>query len=309
MRKSVDMRAPAVVWALRVCWLGLPFTAGDAMGAALDGRSTAVVVVAVVLAWIGWGAGMVASVVPLPVTLTVLRIVAPAAPVVAVAVSTVWAPDAATTFDALLGVLGAALAVIATACALSGATADAYVDGASYGDERRFALRVPVAFMAGPIPVFWSAMIGGVVVGALATAAGVWVLGVGAFVVAAAVARPAVRSFHALSRRWLVFVPAGVTLIDHLSLVDPVLFPARRIARIGPAYDDSTATDYSQAALGLVIEIAFDSPVEVVERTARAEGELRAVSAVLVGPCRPGAVVAEAARRGLRAGVTEPVTD
>ena len=135
---------------------------------------------------------------------------------------------------------------------------------------------------------------------AVLLAAQQWIGGVVLTVIGAAIAVPAVKAFHGLSRRWLVFVPAGVTLIDHIGLVDPVLFPARQISAFGPAVEATTATDLTQQALGLVLEISFDSPVEVMARTSKVEGELQLLKAVLISPTRPGAVVAEADRRGLR---------
>lgn len=300
MRKSWGMRTHPVVWALRVCWLTLPFTAGDAIGAALDARSTPVTLVVGVIAWATWAAGLIASLVAHPVALTVIRIVVPTAPVAAVAALTVWAPDGATASDSVLGFVGLGVALVATAAAMSGATADEYVDGASYGAERRFALRVPTTFLLGPIPVFWAVLVAGCVGGPMLLAARQWVAGAALAALGAVVALPAVRAFHGLSKRWIVFVPAGATLIDHLSLVDPVLFPTRRIAAFGPALDGTTATDLTQGALGLVVEVGFDSPVEITARTSKAAGEVQLVRAVLVSPSRPGAVVTEAMARGLQ---------
>lgn len=295
------MRTHPVVWALRVGWLILPFTLGDAISAALDGRSTPVVVVVGTLSWVVWAAVLVASLVAHPMALTVIRVGTPVAPIAAMAALTVWSPNTATLGGSTLGFVGLGAALAATAAALSGATADEFVDGASYGAERRFALRVPSAFLLGPIPIFWLVLVGGCLGGPIALAARQWVVGVVLTLVGLMVAAPAIKAFHALSRRWLVFVPAGATLIDHLGLVDPVLFPAARISNLGPALDGTDATDLTQNALGLVIEIAFDVPVEITARTAKTEGELRLVRAVLVSPTRPGAVVTEAAQRSLGA--------
>ena len=294
------MRAHPVVWALRVCWLSLPFTTGDVVGHSLDGRSTAVTVVVATLAWAGWATVLIATIVAHPVALTVLRILTPVAPVATVAALTVWAPDDLPTSGTVLGGIGLVAALVATAAALSGVVADEYVDAASYGAERRFALRVPTTFLLGPVPVFWLTLVGGCLLGPVLLAAQQWIGGAVLTVIGLAIAVPAVKAFHGLSRRWLVFVPAGVTLIDHIGLVDPVLFPARQISAFGPAVEATTATDLTQQALGLVLEISFDTPVEVTARTSKAEGELQLLKAVLISPTRPGAVVAEADRRGLR---------
>jgi hypothetical protein len=294
------MRTHPVVWALRACWLVLPFTVGDALGRALDGRSAAVTVVAAGLAWAGWVAVLVASLVPRPGALTTLRLLAPAGALAAIALVFVAAPggeSAGSTASAMVGIVAA---IAAAACALTAVTADAYVDGASYGDERRFALRAPVAFLLGPIPVFWLALVGGLTVGPLLLAARQWVVGAIVTAIGLAVARPALTAFAGLASRWLVFVPAGVTLKDHLALIDPVLFPTRQIAGFGPAVAGTDATDLTQNAPGLVLEAVFTTPVEIVARLARAEGEVRLVQAILLCPGRPGAVMAEAQRRGVR---------
>ena len=93
--------------------------------------------------------------------------------------------------------------------------------------------------------------------------------------------------------------------VDELvELLDPTIVASYlgglSVQALGPAVEATTATDLTQQALGLVLEISFDSPVEVTARTSKAEGELQLLKAVLISPTRPGAVVAEADRRGLR---------
>jgi len=282
-----------------VCWLVLPFTSGEVIGAALADRSTPVVAVVAALTWLVWAAVLIASLVPHPIALTVLRVLTPTAPIATVGGLAVWAPDPLPRSTLVLGTVGLVASLVATFAATSGVVADDFVDGASYGDERRFALRVPTTFLIGPIPLFWVTLVGGCLGGPILLAAGNWAVGAVVTAVGLATAVPAVKAFHGLSRRWLVFVPAGTTLIDHLGLVDPVLFPATQIAAFGPAVAGTSATDLTQGSTGLVIEVAFDAPVEVMARTSRHEGELQLVRAVLISPVRPGAVVTEATRRGL----------
>ncbi|NLA35777.1 MAG: hypothetical protein GX868_08810 [Actinobacteria bacterium] len=294
------MTSDPLVWLLRIVWLALPFTLGDAIGAALDGRSGAVVTVGAAMSWLVWIVGLVASFITVPAALTALRWVAPAAPVAAIALLFIESPaqgDIAGT--SIPGVIGLAAALIAAACALSGQVADNYANGASYGDERRFALKVPLGLILGPIPGFWLLSVPGSILGILALAAKNWAIGVPLTVVGVAISIVALRSVHLLNRRWLVFVPAGVTLVDHLALVDPALFPKARITHFGPAYTDTTATDLTSKATGLVLEMAFDIQVDISRRTGRDGGEVTLVNAVLISPVRPGAVMREAAGRGL----------
>ncbi len=66
-------------WAVRVLWVALPFTAGPVLGDALSAASGPVQIVASVGLWAGWAVGVVATAVALPVSLTALRVLAPAA--------------------------------------------------------------------------------------------------------------------------------------------------------------------------------------------------------------------------------------
>src|SRR5918995_1540676 len=66
-------------WPARLTWLLLPLVSGPALGDALNGTSRPVQVVASVGLWVGWAAVLVATLVPTTVSLTALRVVAPAA--------------------------------------------------------------------------------------------------------------------------------------------------------------------------------------------------------------------------------------
>ncbi len=287
------MRTHPSMWLLRALWLALPFTAGDAIGAATDGRLASVRAAAAVLAWLAWAIGMIAAAVPHPLALTALRLLAPAAPI-ATAVATIVAERVPAT-----AVVGLVVSALAAVVALTGWVADCHVDAASYGHERRFALRIPGTFLFGPIPVFWTLCVVMPTVAILAAAARVWWLAAGAALLAAVAMRPGLRAFHGLSQRWLVFVPAGVTVVDHVGLVDPVFLSKQSIVRLGPAFADGDHLDLTSSAMGLAIEVRVGSTVELTKRSGRDEGDLIAVSAVAVAPARPAEVLAEAKRRGV----------
>ena len=68
------------------------------------------------------------------------------------------------------------------------------------------------------------------------------------------------RSLHQLNRRWVVLVPAGLVLHDHLALNEPTLFQKSEIDLIGPASIDTDATDFTQGAYGLALEVRCESP-------------------------------------------------
>ena len=106
---KVSSRATLLL--LRVAWATLPLTAGPAATAGLRGWSDGPRVVAEVLLWGAWSAGLLAVLAPRPETLTALRVVAPASLGVVVAVTTGGAPSAIATIGALVAtVVCAALA-------------------------------------------------------------------------------------------------------------------------------------------------------------------------------------------------------
>lgn len=278
-------------WPVRAAWLVLPLVTGPAIGAALDEASRPVQVVTSVGAWAGWAAVLVATLVPTTASLTALRVAAPSAVVAALAALVAEGADPATALG-LAGALAVALV------ALAPEAAEAFVDGSSYGDERRLPLRTPVGLLAGPVELAWLAVAAGVAAGPLLLAAEQWVAGVAALAVGAPAAWWGVRVLHTLARRWLVFVPTGLVVHDPLTLLDPILLRRDLVASLGPAPADSSALDLTGGAAGLALEARFTVPVELLPAAPRgATAELVTVPAVLVTPSRPGRVMAEARRR------------
>ena len=130
-------------WPLRVAWALLPLVLGPLLADALDPRDDLFRTGVSVALWVLWALTLLATAVPRPLTLTLVRIVVPASVPAAA-----WAAVAhgAHTNTAV----GLVAALVVTVCALLPTTGDAFVDGASYGDERRFLLRPPGAFLLGP---------------------------------------------------------------------------------------------------------------------------------------------------------------
>ena len=275
-------------WPLRVVWLLVPVVAGPALADALADRSRAVQVVASVLAWAGWAVGLGAMSILRSSTLTVVRVVVPGALTVSI-----WsAIGAERPVWAAAGVgIGAVAALLLAAPGLS----DSFVDGSSYGTERRVALKIPAALLVLPVPLSWAAVAAGVVTGPLLLAASQWVLGAIACVVGSGLVFLGVRQLHLLSRRWIVFVPAGLVVHDPFSLTDPILFPRASVVRVGPAAEGvasaADVVDSTGRALGLVLEVRSDDPVKVGIRSGRRVEERDGVHALLVTPTQPAATL------------------
>ncbi len=286
------MHAHPVSWLARVVWLTLPFTVGAAIGPALADRSSGVSLVVSLIVWVGWAIGAIGLLTPLPIALTAVRIVGPAA--VPVAAAAAWGGD----LDAV-SITGIVVAVVAAVLCCSGWVADEHVDGPSYGPERRFALRAPGGLLLSGIPLAWVLVVAGATVGPLLLGARQWVLGGVLTTLGWAVAALGARSLHTLSQRFIVFVPAGVTLVDPSILVDAVLFPRTSLLSFGPAPLDGERCDLSQQALGLALEVVTREPTSLTVRTERRRAEERTSRAVVFTPARPAAVLAEAASRKL----------
>jgi len=285
------------LWPLRVLWLALPVLCGPCLTDALDGRSGPIRLVALVLAYAAWGVGLAASLVPHPLSLTALRTLAPATLAAAIWATLAGGDPSAADVLALVATAGV------TALALSPLVGDVFVDGGSYGPERRMALRPSTALLAGPIELAWVVAVAGAVAGPLLLAAEQWVLGAVVLVVGWAATSVAVRSLHQLSRRWVVFVPTGLVLHDPLSTPEPHLFLRRSVQRIGPAtVDDAAAADtldLSQGAAGLVLELKLNESHDVLVSERRGQSRTVDTTRILFVPTRAAALLDEARERRL----------
>ena len=269
-------------------------TAGPAVAAALDPWSTAPRLLATVVLWAVWGAGLLATLVPRPAGLTVLRVAAGLAVLVAV-----LATGDASAGESAAGLVGTLAVVIV---ALNPAVGFAFVNGAAYGDERRFPLRLPPALLLGPLPLAVPVLGLGAAAGPLLLAGGHPVPGVLAVLAGWPVAAALARSLYSLSQRWAVLVPAGIVLKDPLALADSVLFPRERVASLRPLpYPTAPAADVCDLRLGaatgsLVLELTEE--VTVVRTSARRRGgEMVRARRLAFSPRLPDLLLADATRR------------
>ena len=289
-------------WLVPALWLILPLVAGPAFADALDPRSRPVQLVASIGLWAIWAATLGATLVPRSVTLTALRIVAPASFAAAA-----WAALATPTFGAD-DVAALTVTLLVTIASLSAFTGAVFVNGSAYGDERRLPLRPPAALLLGPLELAWAVCVVGAVAGPLLLAASSWILGGVALLIGWPAAWFAARALHGLSDRWIVFVPAGFVVHDLMALTDPLLLPRRLVTAVGPALADTRAPDFTLGASGLALQVDLAEPVEftpVPRRTRpgqRPKPEPARVDSLLFTPSRPGAVLREARRRRLPVG-------
>lgn len=285
-------------WAPALVWLSLPLTAGSAFAHALDSRSTAVTMTGAIGLWSLWLLGLIAALVPSTVSLTAIRVLMPAS-VVAAGWAALAVPNGAEFAEsAALGVT-----TLCAVLSLSAAVGYTFVNGSSYGDERRLPLRPPGPVLFGPLELVWAAMVASVFAGPFLIASKQWIPGTIVSALAVLFVLVGSRALHQLSKRWLVFVPAGIVLVDRSALLDALLVQRHVVSSIGLAREDSTATDLSVGAVGIQVEIRLSTIDSIIPTPLRRDRhkiiEPIEVTAVRCTPSRPAWVLDEAKARRL----------
>jgi hypothetical protein len=278
------------LWVPRILWIAVAVAGVWSIGEALDGRSAAVRTTVMIGGWAVWGIGVVALMVPSTLGLTVMRMAA------ALAVGTAvvsWIGGAAPTAGSCF-VASAALCGLLVGGAGFG---QCCVQASAYGDEQRFLLRPPAAFLL-PVAIAGVVWVGAVLAAPLLLASTQWLAGVAVAVVAVLLTWVLLPRFNALSRRWLVFVPAGVVVHDQVVLAETLMVSRPDIVGIELALADTGAADFTGPAAGHAIEISMRSMSTALLAPTKAtpRGTALHVQAFIVAPTRPG-VVLRAARR------------
>jgi len=214
-------------------WVSLPITTAPAISACLDPHSAPVRNVTIALLALAWLVTLAALAVARPLGLTALRTAAPIAAGLAIVAAASGRPSA------WAGALAVVVTLVAAVLAGSAEVGRWCAQGAAYGDEERYPLRVPPSLLVTLVPIALVLFTAGVATGPLLLAARAWIPGAIAVLVGALVVIGTVRSLHPLSRRWAVIVPAGFVLHDPMTLSDPLLFMREHVAGLAPL--DGTA--------------------------------------------------------------------
>ena len=243
--------------------------------------------------WSAWAVALIASAVPVPASLSVLRLVVPGAPLASLAAVLHGVGP-------LAGVGALASTVVVAVGVFAAEVGEVFVQGGAYGDEQRFPLRVPGPLVLGPLPLGWLLSFGLAAVGLLALAARGWVAGALCTPIGIALAATFARRCHRLSRRFTVFVPAGFVLHDHLVLVETAMFAKGTISGFRLAPIDTQAADATGGALGPAVELQLgEAGTIVLTDPSQPGGRALHVRSVLFSPSRPGRFLAAAAQRAM----------
>ena len=273
------------LWGPRVFWLGVGVAGAWSIGDALVGRSAAVRTTVMIGAWLVWGIGVVALVVPSTLGLTVMRMISALSCGAAVLSWIAGAPP----------IRGAAFVACALVCGVLIGGADfgqQCVQASAYGDEQRFLLRPPAAFLP---PITLAGLVWGMAVLAapLLLACGRWITGVLAAIVAALLTVLLLPRFTALARRWLVFVPAGIVVHDQVVLGETLMVPGTEFLGLDLALAGTEAADFTGPAAGHAVEIRLRSMGNALLAPTKTSprGVALHMQSFIVAPTRPGLVL------------------
>ena len=210
--------------------------------------------------WTGVGASLL---VPSPISLTIMRTVVPLSVVVSVVASQP---------------LAVFCSVVALIVCMSPVFVDAMVQGGAYGDETRFALRTPLPYVV-PAVVAWLLYTAALIGGSLLLAARQYIFGAVLVAMGILLSRTIPRRLHRLARRWLVLVPVGIVVHDHLVLHETIMAHSGKILSVTRTSDVGEAADLTGGVVGDRITIALTEADKVVLSaiTAKALGTTEAL--------------------------------
>ena len=210
--------------------------------------------------WTGVGASLL---VPSPISLTIMRTVVPLSVVVSVVASQP---------------LAVFCSVVALIVCTSPVFVDAMVQGGAYGDETRFALRTPLPYVV-PAVVAWLLYTAALIGGSLFLAARQYIFGAVLVAIGIIFSRTIPRRLHRLARRWLVLVPVGIVVHDHLVLHETIMAHSGKILSVTRTSDVGEAADLTGGVVGDRITIALTEADKVVLSaiTAKALGTTEAL--------------------------------
>jgi hypothetical protein len=245
------------LWMARLAWVIVALCAP--WWSLADNRSVAVASVLMVWGWGVWLIVAIALLVSTPPSLTAIRIATPL--VVAQSIAVLWHGDP--TQNAFLQAFAVAGAIVAWRLTLHRAIVDNMVQGGAYGQEIRFALRTPWPHVL-PAIIAWALFLPSLYLGTLLLAATQWIPGIVLTVLGLALCRTVPRRIHRLARRWLVLVPAGVVIHDHMVLAETMMIRRHNITSINVTRQSGDEADLTGGVLGPRIVLALRNADKVI---------------------------------------------
>lgn len=246
-----------------------------------DGASTATSTALLVWGWTLWLVTAIGLLVPSPLSLTTIRC---ATPLVVLASLMSVSP------------LAVFASIVMLIIGFSPLFADVMVQGGAYGEEKRFALRTPVPQML-PTVIAWGVLSFSLIGGSLYITSTQYIIGVPLAAVGILLATRVPKMLHRHSRRWLVIVPAGIVVHDHLVLAETVMSPRSKIASLSVVAEAGETADFTGGVAGqrLAVQLREADKIVLSRITAKILGTTEAlhVTTFSVAPRRLNAALAE----------------
>lgn len=284
--KHIDKMTPVVVWASRLSVIATGL-AVPLLNNALRQMSSLTGISSTVGIWLLWSIALLCTLVPSSSALTAIRLALPTIFVIVAA--------AAVAIGISSGVAAAlAISLLASLLIFSGDIGDSFVQLAAYGDERRYLLRCPPAMLLVQV-LSWLVWLTLTIASINLLASDALILGAIVAIVALLLAIVLPRRFHRFSRRWLVSVPAGLVIHDHVVLAETAMFMNNAVIEVGIDLAPSEAADLSGKCSGVGLLIALkDFDTVVLAATPKTPGGSAIhVKSMRVCPTRPGRAITE----------------
>ena len=284
--KHIDKMTPVIVWASRLSVIATGL-AVPLLNNALRQMSSLTGISSTVGIWLLWSIALLCTLVPSSSALTAIRLALPTIFVIVAAV--------AVAIGISSGVAAAlAISLLASLLIFSGDIGDSFVQLAAYGDERRYLLRCPPAMLLVQV-LSWLVWLTLTIVAINLLASDALILGAIVAIAALLLAIVLPRRFHRFSRRWLVSVPAGLVIHDHVVLAETAMFMNNAVIEVGIDLAPSEAADLSGKCSGVGLLIALkDFDTVVLAATPKTPGGSAIhVKSMRVCPTRPGRAITE----------------
>jgi len=284
--KHIDKMAPVVVWASRLSVIATGL-AVPLLNNALRQMSSLTGISSTVGIWLLWSIALLCTLVPSSSALTAIRLALPTIFVIVAAVAVV--------IGIASGVAAAlAISLLASLLIFSGDIGDSFVQLAAYGDERRYLLRCPPAMLLVQV-LSWLVWLTLTIVAINLLASDALILGAIVAIAALLLTIILPRRFHRFSRRWLVSVPAGLVIHDHVVLAETAMFMNNAVIEVGIDLAPSEAADLSGkcSGVGLLIALKEFDTVVLAATPKTPGGSAIHVKSMRVCPTRPGRAITE----------------
>jgi len=228
-----------------------------------EDASTATSLALLMWGWSLWVFTVIELLVPSPMALSAVRCISP----IAVVASFIAVSPLAVFASVVVLIIG-----------FSPLFADVMVQGGAYGEEKRFSLRTPIPQMA-PTVVAWGVLSFALIGGSLFITDKQYIAGVPLTILGIVLATRVPKMLHRHSRRWLVIVPAGIVVHDHLVLAETVMSPRSKIASLTVRNDVGESADFTGGVAGkrLAIQLREADKIVLSRITAKILGTTEAL--------------------------------